>query len=426
MPSSAVLCTPHAPQLVVAPRINHLIDPAAFAMFCSPHAPRLVVAARVVQLVDPAPFLSTIITASAGLVAIIGGLLVARFVSLDSDQRSSRKILSEARDRLEAARRRATDAHNSRLDWHAGYFFRGDVLQAVSMGASDPAALMQIDDDWPFTIQELQPYATEMANEFVRARSTLGDRGTAIDKFNGLRAWDDFRRATSDLPEIIWDRVWESVFDEIKIEREEQRQERERREREERRRRAREELSKSNPFGVLGGLAGLGDFEELSEQLKQSPSYLEGLHLAPIVTPPQTDYGAIRARREDELRATDDRARQQVEDYEAELGRLQQEHAEIVQPDARLWWGVGILGVFAILGVGLPTWIMSQGPDNLASVRWVFWPFAISLALLIGYIVIYLAKLTGNRNQADQDGARRSSALSTHRPGRLRIRRRSE
>jgi hypothetical protein len=334
MPSSAVFCTPHAPQLVITLRTSHLIDPAAFARFCTPHAPRLVVEARVVHLVDPAPFLSTIITASAGLVAIIGGLLVARFVSLDSDQRSSRKILSEARDRLEAARRRATDAHNSRLEWHARYFFRGYVLQAVSAGASDPAALIQINDDWPFTIQELQPYATEIANEFVRARSTLGDHGPAIDKFNGLRAWDDFRRATSDLPEICWDRAWESVFDKIKIEREKQQQERERREREERRC-AREESAKSNPFAGLAGLAGLGDFEELSERLKQPPGYLERLNLASIVTPTQTDYGAIRARREDELRAADDRARQQVEDYEAELRRLQQDHAEIVRPDAR-------------------------------------------------------------------------------------------
>ena len=37
---------------------------------------------------DPAPFLSTIIGTSATLVAIVGGLLVARLVSLDSDENS--------------------------------------------------------------------------------------------------------------------------------------------------------------------------------------------------------------------------------------------------------------------------------------------------------------------------------------------------
>ena len=246
---------------------------------------------------------------------------------------------------------------------------------------------MQIDDDWPFTIQELQPYATEIADEFERARAVLGERGPAIDQFEGRHPWDDFRRATPDLPEIRWDRVWENVFVEIRFERYQLQREAELREREERRR-AREESAKSSLFGGLG-------FEGLSEQLMRARP---GLDLPSIAPPPQTDYGVIRARREDELRAADERASQQVEDYDAELRRLQQDHAEIVRPDSRLWWGVGILGIFAILGVGLPAWIMGQGPDNLTSVRWLFWPFALSLALLIGYIVVYLVKLTGNRN----------------------------
>jgi hypothetical protein len=167
-------------------------------------------------MTDPAPFLSTIITASAGLVAIIGGLLVARFVSLDSDQRSSRKIIGEARDRLDSARQRAKDAHDTRLDWHARVFFHGPVLSAVGEGFSDPAELMRLDDDWPFTMQELKPYATEIADEFARARTTLSERASTIDQFSGLEAWDRFRRATPDLPEIRWDRVWGRVFHEIK------------------------------------------------------------------------------------------------------------------------------------------------------------------------------------------------------------------
>jgi hypothetical protein len=287
---------------------------------------------------------------------------------------------------LNSYRRRATDAHESRLAWHASYFFRGAVLYEVSRGTSDAAALMQVDDDWPFTLQELQPYATEMADEAKRAWATLSELGTAIDNFNDPYAWDGFRREVHELPEIRRDWVWKYVFDKIKRERREQQERAERRERE-KRQREREERAKSSPFGWLG-------LEGLSEQLTRASALPPGIELAPIVRPPQTDYGAIRARREDELRTADERARQQVEDYEAELRRLQQDHAEIVRPDARLWWGVGILGVFAILGVGLPTWVMSQGPDNLASVWWLFWPFAVSLALLIGYIVIYLINLT--------------------------------
>ncbi len=89
---------------------------------------------------------------------------------------------------------------------------------------------------------------------------------------------------------------------------------------------------------------------------------------------PSTDYRATEARRHDELIASHERAAQQVEDHEAELVRLRQEHAEIVRPDARLWWGIAILIIFTALGVALPLWVMSQGPQNLAPVRWVFYP----------------------------------------------------
>jgi hypothetical protein len=131
--------------------------------------------------VDPGPFLSTIILASAGLVAIVGGLLVARFVGLDSDQRTSREVLEEARSRLAGARQRARDARITRLDWHAGRFFGGDVRRAISRGMSDPAVLIRLGDDWPFTEQELRPYVSELAAEFVNARKTLSQRGASMD-----------------------------------------------------------------------------------------------------------------------------------------------------------------------------------------------------------------------------------------------------
>jgi hypothetical protein len=94
--------------------------------------------------VDPAPFLSTIITTSAALVAIIGGLLVARFVSLDSDQRTSRKILTDARERLELARRRVQAAWGDILRWDAGdFFYTTEVVEAVlDKGAVSPAELV--------------------------------------------------------------------------------------------------------------------------------------------------------------------------------------------------------------------------------------------------------------------------------------------
>lgn len=59
-----------------------------------------------------------------------------------------------------------------------------------------------------------------------------------------------------------------------------------------------------------------------------------------------------------------------------------------------MWWGVVILIIFAVLGVVVPLGVMATGPHDLAPVRWVFWPFILSLAALIGYIVVYLVQLT--------------------------------
>ena len=74
--------------------------------------------------------------------------------------------------------------------------------------------------------------------------------------------------------------------------------------------------------------------------------------------------------------------------------QLREAHEEIVRSDARLWWGVGILIAFAIVGVALPTWIMSQGPKDLATVQWLVYPFGGALTILLAYIVVYLAQLS--------------------------------
>jgi hypothetical protein len=309
---------------------------------------------------DPGIFLSTIILASAGLVAIIGGLLVARFVGLDTDENSNRRVLVDAAARLASARRRAADAHYNLLAWDARTFLNdSDVLGAISQGTSELEALRKL-EGCPLTDEELRPFIAEVVEEFSVARRALAGYVPEPDD-----EWDGFRREASGLPEIRWLRVWRSVFYEITEEHAEE-IERKRAEQEAARRRSR----RYNPLGF--------NIPDLS-----------GLQM----TPP-TDYGVTRARRYDELVAGDERAQQRVEDYEDELRRLREAHLEIVRPDTRLWWGVGILIAFAIVGVAWPAWIMSQGPKDLAAVRWLVYPFGGALAILLAYIVVYLAQLS--------------------------------
>jgi hypothetical protein len=303
-------------------------------------------------------FLSTIILASAGLVAIIGGLLVARFVGLDTDERGNRRVLVDAAERLAAARRRAADARYNLLAWEArGFLNDSDVLDAIGQGISDPEALRRL-EDCPLSDQELRPFVAEVVEEFSVARQLLAGYVPAPDE-----DWERFRRATSSLPQIRWPWVWEKVFGEIIEEHAEEIAQR----------RAKEEAARRRP-GPFGSLFNIPV-------------------MRPPVIPPRTDYSATRARRHDELVAADQRAQQRVEDYEDELRRLREAHAEIVRPDARLWWGAGILIALAIVGVALPAWIMSQGPKNLATVQWLIYPFGAALTILLVYIVVYLVQL---------------------------------
>jgi len=267
---------------------------------------------------DPAPFLSTIILASAGLVAIIGGLLVARFVGLDSDERTNRRVVMDAAARLGSARRRVREAHASLQYWQARDFLDAPkVVEAIGRGVSELDELRRFAKS-PLSDSELQPFVSEVVDEFARVRRLFsGGQGSDVEVATLGR----------------WPRVLLQVAEEA---------------------------------------------EEPS-----SDTYLE-----PV------DRSQIEVRRYDEARAANERAQQRVEDYEDELRRLREAHAEIVRPDARLWWGVGILIAFAIVGVALPAWVMSQGPKDLATVQWLVYPFGGALAILLAYIVVYLAQLS--------------------------------
>jgi hypothetical protein len=304
-------------------------------------------------------FLSTIILASAGLVAIIGGLLVARFVGLDTEERSNARARADAFERLASARRRANDAHHNLLAWDARSFLNDrDVINAIAGGVSELEVLRGL-EDCPLSDDELRPFVAEVVEEFSLARRALADYVPAPGE-----NWRRFRRGRTDLPEIRWPLVWDKVFDEITENHAEEIE----------RRRAEEEAARrrSYPFGGLMAF----NMPDVS------------------ITPP-TDYGVIRARRYDELVGADQRAQQRVEDYEDEFRRLNEANEAIVRPDARLWWGVGILIALAIVGVALPIWIMSQGPKDLASVQWLVYLFGGALVILLAYIVVYLAQLSG-------------------------------
>ena len=247
----------------------------------------------------------------------------------------------------------------------------------MDRGTVSAAELMRI-VGWRHEPDELAPFATEVTEEADRAREAITPRIRSDDVF-----WSDFRRRCTDLPEIRWPRVWAHVYDGIARERDAA----EKAAADARRRAAPPKSPMERELEILN------DWPRREQQQRALMTKLA------VIEPP-ADYVAIAARRSDDLLANHERAQQQVVDLEAELRRLEQEHADIVQPDARLWFGVGILIVFTILGVVVPLGVMATGPRNLSPVRWVLYLFIGSLALLIGYIVVYLVQLT--RNKQDQ------------------------
>jgi hypothetical protein len=308
---------------------------------------------------DPAIFLSTIILASAALVAIVGGLLVARFVGLDSDQQTTRRVLLDADGRLRAASRRAAEARANLQRWDAWDFLMDrDVLNEIAGGVTDPAELNRL-ADCRLTEQELQPYLESVVEEFSTARGVLADR---VSESGGT--WEDFRKETPDLPETSWLPVWAKVFEEVSGYRAVEE-------------RARQEAVRRR-YGFLG-------FDPIRPPLTMPvPPDLAG----------RAAIASYERQRRDDLAASYQRAQQRVDDYRDELDRLSQAHAEIIRPDKRLWFGVIVLATYAAVGVAWPLFVLSQGPTDLAQVRHFVWLFMGALLILIIYVVAYLVSIT--------------------------------
>lgn len=240
------------------------------------------------------------------------------------------------------------------LAWDARSFLNDrEILDAIGQGVSDLEDLRRL-ETCPLSDEELRPFVAEVVEEFSLARRALAGHVPGPDE-----DWQQFRRAATNLPQIRRPRVWERVFNEIT-----------------------EEYAE--------------EIARMRAQRRRANSTWPALDFSDVIIPvrPTTDHQATSARRHDELVAADERAQQRIEDYEDELRRLTEARAEIVRPDARLWWGVGILVAFAIVGVAMPTWIMSQGPKDVAAVRWLIYPFGGALAVLLAYIVVYLAQLS--------------------------------
>ncbi len=297
------------------------------------------------------------------MVAIIGGLLVARFVTIASEQDGAQQLLNDALGRLTTARRREREARDDLRNWYISDFFEYKVIRAIGKGERDIRELRKIGDDTRLSNDELAEVTKTISDEFEVARRILQPLVSADTTDDLHPGWKDFRQSHSSLPETKWDEVWDIVYDDIV------------------------RPPRLQPASN-----------------SQWPSF-DAVSLLPAVTTPP-EYVALHIQRRDALRSDAARAKQHLEDVQEERDRLQRAREAIVRPKG-LGWGLIVLGFFTLVGVIIPIWLMSRAPKRLTAHfgEVVFWLFFAGLLALLGYMTVLALRLSGwRKNTGKQDG----------------------
>jgi hypothetical protein len=328
---------------------------------------------------DPTPFLSTITGASAGLVAIIGGLLVNRFVGIDSEQQGAQALLDQAEERLRIAGARAKEARQAWEAFEVAEFLdEPDVLQRIRVGVREAAELdPELLETTPLTLDQLRPHVQDAAEEFAEARELLdGMLKPAADlspREWRTRVWESVRVGVKEeLPIPRRPSVWEAAFDAVIEARAQERE--------------RQDAAKL-PYGgvTLGSLA-------------------DRILIPPISSVTSTLISNREVQRVEQQRARltteKERTEQHLEDAEVEAGRLRERRDAIVRPDAQLWIGIGVLLYPTIVGIVFPVLTMVGGPTAFTGwIRTLGVLFVTALVWLLGYMVYLATRLSRGRRR---------------------------
>lgn len=351
---------------------------------------------------DPTPFLSTLIATSATLVGIVGGLLVARFVSLDSDQKGAAALLEDATERRKAARLRTEEARTQLLDWYAADFFTTrKVIESIVNGTEELDKVYRI-EDCELSRDELQPYLNEVLEQIQLARDAINPEHVPMldesDAYDSTFKWDQAKYDIPGFESSPWPAYWEEIYrklaESVVLERAEE---------EEAEREAARQGQEAGLTNIFGGGALAGILKAQTAMGYMRPAQVN-LPLATIG--PRTDAGVTNARRADELRRDRELAERELAGLEVEVSRLTREQARVVRPDKWLAWGMIVLTYFTAVGVGLPLYVLSKGPTNLTPhIRDELITFGSGLLALIGYMIAYVLNLSKafRRKRYEQD-----------------------
>lgn len=314
--------------------------------------------------------LSAITQSAAALIAIVGGLLVSRYVSLHAEQQGARRRADDLMRRLTEAetqlseREREFDLHqvDEFLDDDAVFRVITEAKGEVSVGQM----LIEMDADAEDLNRDvLEERFAVLRDELNRAVSILLSE---VPKQEDHESWVNFKR-NRELP-ILNRSVWEWVYDGVC---------------DEKRRKAKDEAAKRSLFG-----SGF-DHSDIKRIANLANSQNSALHAA------VTGQHAIA--HVNTLRERVDAARAEARALHQEL-RLAEELFNATRQPEGFGLALQVLTTLAILGMGVPVALMAFAPTTLpvAARTIVVALFFSGVAILLRFLFVYANYLRGVRN----------------------------
>lgn len=300
--------------------------------------------------VDPDPLLSTTATAAAALVAIVGGLLVSRVVSLATERSGLEQRLADLLSQLGAAEKQRDELEARLLRWDVSdvlwegreAFAKGDETYDVQAMIDEAGVDRSVEEVRHFVDQEAARY--QSIRERLEPVFANGHPGFTFDEAreNGLSVTRD--------EEGAYEAVWEA-------------------------------LSEEHPEPRRAGYLGI-DLDSLRST---------SLHTTVVDTVRSAAAGAELA----SLRGDTESARHRVDALKVLVEQMELALAQVGRPHG-VSRGLWVLGYVIVTGTFVPLGVMASG---IESIDWrgasaVVALLASGIALLMGYIVVEVHRMT--------------------------------
>lgn len=295
--------------------------------------------------------LSTISQSSAAMVAIIGGFLVSRFVSLSSEKEGLRRELSSTTQKLKLLKKEYEPVHSYRKSISEEYFYdlAFDDLTEIKAEYENFDELVKKHIPRGSTFEEIHPYALSLEARIQKAKNNIGKLLRDGDN-DGLDIDDLKSRGLKFLPED--DEIYESIA--------------------------------VNIISLL---------PERSRSMFETPNFAFNNLTNPVVD-------QIQAKRFDEALAQESALQSQIALTETKAKRLEREYNVIGKPVGTSV-GIALLIFLSLFGIVLP--IILMGFEFVQMNIWIKWAlilaFIIGLGSVLGYIMWYAKSLNKNTSQ---------------------------